>query len=171
MSDVRRGSSAADVGQPPEPLLAEWEELYRIRVRIEPLLLRLSTPGLSDELISQLEVLADSMERCADVEQFLALDREFHFASYSAATTSTLGGIVLRLWDRTSRCHRASMEVFLAEGGHGVHHEHRLLVDALHRRDADDAERLICSHVRRTLLDLRRHPEAFLSPSAGSDNT
>lgn len=158
-------------GQPPDLRLAEWDELYQIRERIEPLLLRLSIRALSDETISLLQVLADTMERCADVEDFLALDREFHLATYSAATTSSAGDIVLRLWNLTRHCHRVSTEVFFAEGGSGVHHEHQLLVDALRRRDADDAERLICGHIRRTLLELRLHPDVFLGRPPGSDRS
>ncbi|HAM26782.1 MAG TPA: GntR family transcriptional regulator, partial [Microbacteriaceae bacterium] len=42
--------------------LAECEEMYQIRERIEPLLLRYSMPNLSPETLDRLEELADEMQ-------------------------------------------------------------------------------------------------------------
>ena len=42
-----------------------------------------------------------------------------------------------------------------------VNAEHRLLLDAIRRRDAEDAERYLTGHIRRTRVDLARHPELF----------
>jgi DNA-binding GntR family transcriptional regulator len=39
--------------------------------------------------------------------------------------------------------------------------EHRLLLDCLRRRDPDDAERILVTHIRRTRLELEKHPEIF----------
>ena len=65
--------------------LAECAELYLIRERLEPLLLRASLPGLDDAAIGRLADLAEAMERSgSDVDAFLRADREFHLASYSA---------------------------------------------------------------------------------------
>ena len=141
--------------------LAECDEMYRIRERIEPLLLSYSLPGLSDAAIDRLEVLADAMELSTDVEQFLELDREFHLSSYAAADTSVLGDTVLRLWNRTQHYRRAFTRVFRSEGDQSVHHEHHLLVHAIRRGDLEEAERVLSGHIRRTRLELARHPEVF----------
>lgn len=140
---------------------AECDELYQIRERIEPLLLGLNVPLLSDADVERLEALAVAMERSDDVEDFLRLDREFHLSSYAAATTTTLGDLVLGLWNRTQHYRRAYSRMFHSEGDRSVHHEHHLLVAALHRRDADEAERILGGHIRRTRLELARHPEVF----------
>jgi DNA-binding GntR family transcriptional regulator len=42
-----------------------------------------------------------------------------------------------------------------------VHAEHRLLLDAVQRRDTVDAERYLSGHIRRTRIELSRHPEVF----------
>ena len=42
-----------------------------------------------------------------------------------------------------------------------THMEHRLLVDCLRRQDPDDAERILVTHIRRTRLELEKHPEIF----------
>ena len=141
--------------------LADCEELYQVRERIEPLLLRYNVPLLEDAELDRLEALAAAMETSRDVEEFLAADREFHLSCYGAAETSMLGETVLRLWNRTQHYRRAYTRMFRAEGDQSVHHEHHLLVHAIRRRDLDEAERVLASHIRRTRLELARHPEVF----------
>jgi hypothetical protein len=47
-----------------------------------------------------------------------------------------------------------------------VDHEHRLILDALTRRDPVDAERYLAGHIRRTRIELAAHPEVFGPPAA-----
>ncbi len=140
--------------------LAECEEMYQIRERVEPLLLRFNVPLLAEAEIARLEALATEMES-ADVEEFLALDRDFHLSCYALAPTSVLGDLVRQLWNRTQHYRRAFTRVFYAEGDRSAHHDHHLIVGALRRRDADEAERLLAGHIRRTRLELERHPDVF----------
>lgn len=141
--------------------LADCEELYRIRERIEPLLLTYSVPSLPDAAIDRLGELADEMESARDVEEFLRLDREFHLGSYASADTAVLGELVLGLWNRTQHYRRAFTRVFRSGGERDVHHDHHLLVAAIRRRDTEEAERIQSAHIRRTRLELARHPEIF----------
>jgi DNA-binding GntR family transcriptional regulator len=47
-----------------------------------------------------------------------------------------------------------------------INSEHRLLLDAIQRHDATDAERYLSGHIRRTRVELAKHPEVFSdSPS------
>ena len=46
-----------------------------------------------------------------------------------------------------------------------VDHEHRLILDALTRRDPVDAERYLAGHIRRTRIELAAHPEVFGPPA------
>jgi DNA-binding GntR family transcriptional regulator len=46
-----------------------------------------------------------------------------------------------------------------------VNAEHRLLLDAIERRDAVDAERFLRGHIRRTRVELSQHPEVFEGPT------
>lgn len=140
--------------------LAECEEMYQIRERIEPLLLRFNAPLVPDEELARLQGLATAMES-ADVEEFLALDRDFHLSCYAFAPTSVLHDLAVQLWNRTQHYRRAFTRVFRAEGDRSAHHDHHLIVAALRRRDADEAERVLAGHIRRTRLELERHPEIF----------
>ncbi len=139
----------------------ECTEMYQMRERIEPLLLRYSADTLPEQVIEQLQDLADSMQQSADVEQFITLDRTFHLLSYSAASTIMLGDTIMRLWNRTQHYRRAYTRMFRAERDDSVHYDHQLLVAALRNRDAEDAERVLAGHIRRTRLALARHPEIF----------
>src|SRR5690606_38513569 len=140
--------------------LAECTEVYLVRERIEPLLLRLSAPHLSREQLDRLAGLADQMQE-ADLETFLRLDREFHLLSFSAASTHMLHELVLRLWNSTQHYRRAFALVAAVDRASATHAEHRLLVDALARGQITDAEDLLVIHIRRTRLELERHPEVF----------
>jgi DNA-binding GntR family transcriptional regulator len=139
----------------------ECDEMYQIRERIEPLLLRYNVPFLAEADVDELDRLAGAMERSADVEEFLALDREFHLSCYSKAETTVLRDTILRLWNSTQHYRRAFTRLFRSEGDLSVHHEHHLLVSAIRRDDIDEAERVLAGHIRRTRLELARHPDVF----------
>ena len=141
--------------------LAECEEMYQIRERIEPLLLRYSLPQLSPETLGRLQHLADEMQAGTDVETFLRLDREFHLLSYSGAVTSILGETIHRLWNSTQHYRRAFTTLIGPDVNRAVHYEHQLLVGALRRGDGEEAERMLAGHIRRTRLELSQHPSLF----------
>ena len=139
----------------------ECQELYRMRERLEPLLLRMNVPYLSDSEIDGLELLADSMEVSDNVERFLRLDREFHLSCLAAAPTTLLGDTVRSLWNRTQHYRRRATRLFYSDGDRSVHYDHHLIVGALRRRDDEEAERVLAAHIRRSRLELGRHPEVF----------
>jgi DNA-binding GntR family transcriptional regulator len=143
--------------------LAECAELYQVRERLEPLLLRASMPGLDDAAAGRMAELAGAMEGAGgDVDAFLRADREFHLTSYAAAPPGETSKIIGRLWNTSQHYRREFTKLAAHRDGLGVTHlEHRLLLDCIRRGDADDAERVLVMHVRRTRLELSRHPEIF----------
>jgi len=143
--------------------LSECEEIYQIRERVEPLLLRYSAPDLGAPALDRLEDLARRMEQGNDLEEFLRLDREFHLLCYSAAQTTTLSDLVNRLWNTTQHYRRAFTTGLDPESRRVVHDEHHMLVTALREGDTVGAERVLEGHIRRTRRGLARHPELFKS--------
>jgi DNA-binding GntR family transcriptional regulator len=141
--------------------LDECVELYQVRERIEPLLLRYSMPNLTSEQIDRLAELVEEMRQTGDVEQFLALDRQFHLGSYSGATTTFLGTTVERLWNTTQHYRRAFTRLLDSESNRILHDEHHMLAAAIRESDSDEAERVLLGHIRRTRRQLARHPEVF----------
>lgn len=141
--------------------LQECEEMYQIRERIEPLMIRLSIPTISDSAITELSQLTLAMEKTNDVEEFLILDRQFHLLTYSGAHTVLVGDMVNRLWNTTQHYRRAYSQLLAFESFKPAHVEHFLLLEAIKKRDSDDAERVLFGHIRRTRLELAKHPEVF----------
>ena len=143
--------------------LPECAELYQIRERLEPLLLRASLPSLDAGTVARMTELAGAMEAAdGDVAAFLRADSAFHWASYAAAGPGETREIITRLWNSTQHYRREFTRLAAGQAGLGATHlEHRLLIDCIRRADAEDAERVLVMHIRRTRSELARHPEIF----------
>lgn len=139
----------------------EVDVIYQMRERLEPLALTESIPHLTAADLRRLEEVQSRIETSGGVGEFLALDREFHLLSYTGCRIEQLTGMVTRLWNSTQHYRRA----FVSISGPGrmwvINAEHRLLLDALERRDCVDAERYLSGHIRRTRIELDKHPEVF----------
>lgn len=142
--------------------LAECEEIYQMRERLEPLLLRYSAPLLSHDDIDALAELATAIsDPSITTDDFLVLDRRFHLATYARASTSLLGDLTRRLWNATAPYRRAYVATWDAESRRIANDEHHLLIAALCDGDIEDAERVLAGHIRRTRRQLAKHPELF----------
>ena len=142
--------------------LDECVETYLIRERLEPLLLRRSLPHLDEAAVGRLELLIESMEAPGGcVTEFLRADREFHLSSYAGAPPGETAQIIGRMWNTTQHYRREFSKLAHGTGLGVTHLEHRLLLDCIRRRDADDAERVLVMHIRRTRLALEQHKELF----------
>ena len=135
--------------------------IYQMRERLEPLALAVSMPQLTETDLRQLARIQDEIESRHDVARFLDLDREFHLLSYSGCHVDQLSSMVMRMWNSTQHYRRA----FVSFSGPGrmwvINAEHRLLLDAVERGDVPDAERYLTGHIRRTRIELARHPDLF----------
>jgi DNA-binding GntR family transcriptional regulator len=141
--------------------LSECVETYLIRERLEPLLLRTSMPNLDAAAVARLGLLADEMEGGAGLDGFMRADREFHLSSYAGAASTEMWQIIHRMWNTTQHYRREFTRLAMQDGLSATHLEHRLLLDCIRRPDADDAERVLIMHMRRTRLELEKHPEIF----------
>jgi len=145
----------------PRLSMHEVDVVYRMRERLEPLALAESVPLLTDDDHAHLEEVQRQIEANTDLDRFLDLDREFHLGTYSGCHIDPLNAMVTRLWNSTQHYRRT----FVALGGQArmwvVNAEHRLLLDAVVRRDSTDAERFLEGHIRRTRIELSHHPAVF----------
>ena len=139
----------------------EVEVIYQMRERLEPLAIIESLERLSDDDHARIEEVQRRIEENGDVDRFLELDREFHLLTYSGCAIEPLMSMVRRLWNSTQHYRRA----FVSLSGPGrmwvVNAEHRLILDAVERRDPVDAERHVSGHIRRTRIELGHHTEVF----------
>ncbi len=141
---------------------------YEIRERVEPLLLLNSLPRLTDADVAELTELQDAIEATEDVEEFLTLDRRLHWTSYRGNDTTLLATLVERLWDTTQHYRRAFMHLSAGPRSWVTNSEHRLLIEAIERRDQSAAEHILALHIRRTRVELSTHPELFTGTATPS---
>ena len=95
---------------------AELEESYRIRERLEPLLLGLAVPFHNAESLSEIEKVAEAVEQAETVEEFVDLDRKFHLKTFEGPPVDTLRSMVVRLWNTTQHYRRAFVELQWEKG-------------------------------------------------------
>ncbi|WP_448626583.1 GntR family transcriptional regulator [Geodermatophilus sp. URMC 64] len=145
----------------PSLSMHEVDVIYKMREQLEQLAIAESIPHLTEAQIRHLEDVQERIEANDDVAAFLELDREFHLQSYTGCRIEQLTATVTRLWNSTAHYRRT----FVTLTGPGrkwvINAEHRLLLDAIARRDVVDAERCLAGHIRRTRIELGRHPEVF----------
>ena len=149
------------------PLLDQHEVdvVYQMRERLEPLALTESLPAPDARSRSSTWRRSRSGSRpTTGLTEFLALDREFHLTSYTGCPSEHLVSTVSRLWNSTQHHRRAFMLLGGPDRRWVVNSEHRLLLDAIRRRDAVDGERYLSGHIRRTRIELAQHPEVFAAP-------
>jgi DNA-binding GntR family transcriptional regulator len=142
----------------------EFDEVYLLRGQLEPLAVERGAPNLTDEQLTILRSEVEAMEAFREVSgregEWLAHDRAFHLGTFAATHSPRLLSIIESLWNVAEPYRRAYL---------GLHPEivtltlveHRLLLDALTRRDGEDAARVLEMHIRRTRLGLTQHPEIF----------
>jgi DNA-binding GntR family transcriptional regulator len=142
--------------------LNECVELYRLREAIEPIVLAASVPNLTQEQIADLRERMRAIEDAAgDVHAWLAEDRMFHLATYRGADMPRAMRMVESFWNQTQQYRRAYVGHLTPDRLEIVHLEHRLILDAIERGDAEDAGERQRQHIRRTRVGLLDHAEIF----------
>jgi DNA-binding GntR family transcriptional regulator len=141
---------------------AELNEIYLLRECLEPLALAHSVPLLEVDDHRELRGYVDQMERRADTRDpshWVELDRKFHLASYGGADLPRFRELIDGFWNQTQQYRRAYAQL---RGSYDLAHmEHRLLMEAIERRDVEDAVAVSQVHIRRTRLALSEHVELF----------
>lgn len=149
----------------------DLEVSYEIRERIEPLLLAESVPGLTDGDLADLRAVMARNEQATDIDEALALSREFHWICYRRHNTPLLAQIIERVWDTTQSYRRACMKLAMNGnvGGNDKTHsiEHELIYDAIASRQIETAQAALVMHIRRTRAALVKYGH-MLSTATGA---
>ena len=148
-----------------EPGVEEAKQVFETRNMIEAAMIKRAATELSDaqivELRDHLKAEADALQR-TDVSGRTRLLADFH-----VLIARMLGNEVLArmLSDLVSRC---SLIALMYQSAHSAEHsfdEHVAIVDALHKRDARAAVKLMAAHLHNVERNLRLDPRA---PDLGS---
>jgi DNA-binding GntR family transcriptional regulator len=134
--------------------LRDMEISYKARELLEPMLIGESMPNLTDADIEEMREILAELIKVDTVEDFLPLDRAFHWASYRGHNAPQLAQIVERLWDTTQSYRRAYAKLALKNGAIIQRTEHELLFGAILRREIETAQATLLMHIRRTRVGL-----------------
>jgi DNA-binding GntR family transcriptional regulator len=147
---------------------AECIELYRMREHLEPLLIGDSVERLQEHQVEQLdEILGALGADDLSVDEYLELDRSFHQLTYAGSDLRTVAALVDQLVQTTQHYRRAYFNIVHASGGRSwiLQYDHRLILDAIRRKDSEEAADIMRLHTRRARQALEQHPDLF--PSTG----
>lgn len=136
-------------------------EIYNLRAILEGMSIRLACPNMNEEQINKLESVNEEiilLEGTADEEYFQELNLEFHSIIWKLADSPRLIGMLKSLY-YASRGYRY-ISVKLPGRLDAIVSEHKAIIDALRKKDALLAEKIIKDHYENTLEWLvRSHKE------------
>ncbi|SEA40545.1 GntR family transcriptional regulator [Microbulbifer marinus] len=125
----------------------EVEDLYLMRMRLEPLLQNLAAPQLNAETLGRARDILDRMEsdQTLAATEIGALNWEFHACLYRAAARPTLFATVEQLHRQCERY--IGYQSRSLDYQDTSQREHYAILDALQRDDSDTAATLLEQHI------------------------
>lgn len=136
------GPSAAMVR---ELSIAELQELYDLRLAVEPMLTRIAVPNVGLAEVTRMEALAVEMEAGVEPRRWLAANADFHALVYTRGNRPRMIELTTqlrRLIDRYLHLH-VGMFGDMAP----LHAEHRAILDAVRAGSAELAAELTREHL------------------------
>jgi len=130
----------------PELSRAELDDLYSIRLQLDPWAAQLGAGRADDALRARLKEMAAADESAFSPREQLVRNRRLHRLMYAASGNAVLCDLLDGLWDR---CDRYRMVLVSdAETAHAATTEHRRIVEAFNRRNVDRLGDLLTKHLR-----------------------
>lgn len=150
-ADPHRGTTVHQINS------TELEQIYRIRLALEPLEIEAAVEQITDTQIERAADIVARIDHTNDPIEFSRLNAEFHAVISEAADWPRLASILDTLRVLSSMY----MAAWLRSDDPGSHiarsnADHLHLVEALRSRDVSAAQRIISLHVKHTLEAGRR---------------
>ena len=124
------------------------EDIYMIRSKLEGLCARWATEHISEEQLEELEeniYLSEFHASKGHSEQIAELDNRFHEILYEACNSKMLEHQLRDFHEYVLRVRRKTLSQ--DKRSTASTHEHRLLMEAIKAKNADEAERLANIHI------------------------
>lgn len=122
----------------------ELRENFEMREAAETLAIRLALPHLSNAHIDRAAEIQDQIESCK-IEDFGRLNKAFHLSLYEPSSRPRLLAHIGSLHDIAERYHRFTLQQLDYFDRSSA--DHRAIVDACYKRDAERAISLTSSHI------------------------
>jgi DNA-binding GntR family transcriptional regulator len=158
----RRGLAVA------QPTQEELLDLCVVRETLEGLAARLAAKGITTSEVYFLEALCQDMERALerdDLHELARLNAEFHAVLWRAARNRFLAQELQRIWLLITR--QPVTTLSYPGRAREALEEHRALLDAIRRGDADRAEQLARQHMARAQMIRMRIAAGHVLPQPG----
>jgi len=123
-------------------------QYLRVRELLEGLVIREATPAMSDADLAEMEsILAGMREKLdeGEMKQYSLGNWNFHQVIYRNCPNLPAVEIVLSIKNQLNRYNVKT--IFIQGRGENSFAEHRAILDALKRRDADEAEECMRKHI------------------------
>lgn len=145
-----------------EVTLAEADEIYEVRAALEAMIGRLAAMRRTPAQLAGLKEILKRMAAAARArvaERYFPLNLEFHDALAAAAGNGTLAANYRRVVNELNLCRR---EMLLHDGENILRSttEHKRIVEAIERGDAETASMLLFEHALGSRERLHRAREA-----------
>lgn len=135
--------------------LSEVQELYELRIALEPLMVRRMINSVSDQALANAERLLHRMRRTKDNVTWSELNRQFHALFAEADKDSRLALFLSGLRDSASPYVSLSLGAS-AERRTESDAEHAQLIERYRARDDEAAIRLTVQHLNTTLATIEQ---------------
>ncbi len=158
--DPHRGVTVHEIS------LQELEEIYEIRLRLEPLAMEATVARITEEDLNEARRFIEAMEAEADPATWTELNARFHSLLAEASGRARLSGLLTGLRNISALYIVRSIEG-LPERIQAGNREHRLLIEAIAAGDVARAQEVELLHLRHTL----EIGEVQLREEAGPDQS
>lgn len=130
-------------------------DIYEIRSRLEGLCARWAALNITKEQLDELEeniYLSDFHSSKGNSEQVVELDNRFHEILYNASGSKELKHVLLDFHHYVQRVRKITLAV--QDRAVSSNDEHRKIVQALKKHNADEAETLANEHMMNTIRNM-----------------
>jgi DNA-binding GntR family transcriptional regulator len=145
----------------------DLQELYELRIAIEPSLGRLAVPGLTERHLDEMEALLVILEATKDTNDWLALNNRFHETMYAAADRRRSLDMVRTIRRQTDRY----TAVYVVLNHPVVDAEHRMIHEAAKSGQAVRLEALLTAHISGSYEQMLRYLSAEETATESQDHT
>ena len=142
----------------PELMPDDIEELFSIRALLEPAVLRVSIPRLTDVVLNKAGAVLGKFEKELRKEEHIEnwgrLNWQFHSTLYSGANRPHFMSIIRNVNHNGERYTR--LQLYLTHGMKRANDEHHRILELCRRRDVDAASDLLREHILYAGQSLKR---------------
>ncbi len=133
--------------------IEDLQELYELRISLEPRLGRLAIPNLTESHFTEMEAMIERMGSITETDAWLPLNNRFHETLYTAAERQRsldIVGVIRRQTDRYTAVH-IELDYDL------VDMEHLMILEAARQGHTTRIEALITAHISSSYEQMLRY--------------